>query len=863
MKKYKLISVTFGFLLFFGVFLSINMLNRNFQPMTTYTLNLETPPSSAESSYQIINEFFNNKASHYEDEGFFPQLYEPSLQATYYSLFILDALGKLDTLNDSDIIAYIMSHYNSSSGLFMDKYANRYLNTDFSYIYYPLSTVLEVNCYALLTLSLLGQLDLINVGKSIDFLWSCYNPISSGFIGQPYHSDLDEQFKISTMDNTFFAITTLDFLMGSWNGYSNQKAGLINYINTLQNTNPVGWQYGGFYNDNSSSFNSLDKVFEPSLLSSYYSIKSLEIFGMESSIDFTAFNQFLDLLYDDVTHYFHMSQAVSINFTNIVSTAIGLELSEITNYLSINKIEVRSFLYNNRNALGMWDGSSSIQKHELIDSFQTIRALNDIQAVNILNSDDTSQIVNSLISHYFNLGAFSLIPAEYNTIDLTYNLIKSFDLFDKVSELELQQLYASISDSYYYNDYFHYDGFISYISVNGDNSYIGFRSFPIEFYSAGNKDNINNIGYLLSHKATYQAIDSLKRMYKLDDFGLTHNLSRLLDNIIDTQFLNSLYPDQNGAFLPLMEYNPLRAELQSKDIFLEYSFYAIKTMELLTEYLNIGDITFIDFEINELYNYLVRHITETSEILYFQPNYSNDIDVVLQNTYYMIYILKTLDLLTFENHKIENFIEQNIDYTSIKNIYYCYKIDELLNLDLELNSNDVHELINNLFISSLYEFYATITHTTIDQEIFLWICDMGKNDPLKIIVQYDENIRLGTYFSITASLSNLIFSNFNYNLSIRFESPLGVFNMDKEGDNLFSLDLYIPQRSSNFPTIDGKLVAYDNSQKLAEKAILINTFYSQKYYKDDINAAVILSLLFLGVPGGFILISGRKIKRLS
>ena len=356
MRKYKLISVVIGFLLFFGVTFSFYEFNKDFQPKVTYTQDIDLLPTSAESNYQIINDIFNNKAVNYEDDGFFPQLYESSLQATYYGLSILNSIGKIDTINKSKFASYIMNHYISSSGIFMDEYASRYLGTDFSYTYYPLSTVLEVNCYALLSLSLLGKLNLINIGKSINFLWSCYNPISSGFIGQPYSSDLEDEFKISTMDNTYFAIITLELLKTSWSSRTNQKEGLIAYINTLQNTNSAGWQYGGFYNDNNSFFNSLGILFEPNLLSSFYCIKSLEIFDMVSSIDDVSFNQFLDSLYDPVNHYFRMSRVDFTNFTNIVATAIGLELSNITSYQTINRAEVISFLYNSKNLIGLWAG---------------------------------------------------------------------------------------------------------------------------------------------------------------------------------------------------------------------------------------------------------------------------------------------------------------------------------------------------------------------------------------------------------------------------------------------------------------------------------------------------------------------------
>ncbi|GAG36080.1 unnamed protein product, partial [marine sediment metagenome] len=250
-----------------------------------------------------------------------------------------DALGKLGTFNSTEIIDYIMNYYDSNSGVFMDEYASRYLGTDFSHSYYPLSTILEVNCYALLSLSFLGRLDLISIGKSVDYLWSCYNPITSGFIGQPFDSNLEENFKISTMDNTYFAIITLDTLMGSWSSYSTQKDELITYINSLQNTNPYGWQYGGFYNDDSSLFDSLGTLFEPNLLSSFYCIKSLEVFDMVSTINDVTFFQFLDSLYDPVLNYFRMSMMDFNNFTNIVATAIGLELSKITNYPTMDKDE--------------------------------------------------------------------------------------------------------------------------------------------------------------------------------------------------------------------------------------------------------------------------------------------------------------------------------------------------------------------------------------------------------------------------------------------------------------------------------------------------------------------------------------------
>jgi len=250
---------------------------------------------ASETNFNNINSIFSSKSNSYNTYGVYPQRYEPSLQATFYGVATLDNLGKLDQAEKRDIIDYIMEHYNESSGLFMDKYAYKYLDTDFSQIYYPLSTVLEVNGYSILALERLGTLNLVDVNKMISFIWSCYNPLSSGFIGQPYSSALRGYFNISTIDNTYYAIKTLDLLMSDWNSYSQQRNNLVSYINSLQITDNYDWRYRGFINDIDANFNSLPGFTEPYLFSSYYSIKSLQIFGMVGSININNFHLFLGI----------------------------------------------------------------------------------------------------------------------------------------------------------------------------------------------------------------------------------------------------------------------------------------------------------------------------------------------------------------------------------------------------------------------------------------------------------------------------------------------------------------------------------------------------------------------------------------
>jgi prenyltransferase beta subunit len=688
-----------------------------------------TPKNTTISSggnYQSVDFILDNKIDNYNAYGFFPQRYEPSLQATYYGLNILNSIGKLNSLNVSDVENIIMKHYDPYTNLFMDKYAYRYLDTDFSQVYYPLSTTLEINCYAILSLDILGRLDLINKNDLISYIWSCYNNDSSGFIGQPYNSALDPYFKFSTLDNTFFAIRALNLLMQDWLNYTTEREALVTYIKSLQLNSITGWKLGGFSNDNATSLNSLYPLFEPNLLSTYYAIKSLQMFGEESSINTANFFQFLNSLYNPTKFYFRISlNDYNINFTNIVATVIGLELSDITGFPSIDRNNILSFIYNSRNSIGIWDGSNTIRYHEIIDSFQIVRSLTNTGEIDILTSIDKEQIANTIIEYYYAYEGFSLLSIDYTTLNLLNSIISSFDLNNRLLELDIPQLYLTLKNSYFY-DAVSTHGFFDYINIDDD--YKGFRSFPIEFYSSGSHNNIDEIGYLLSHKATFYALDSFKRIYKLDDFALTNDLSQLLGDIISTQFLNPSYSDKNGAFLSSRAYNPAFAPYQSKNIFFEYSYYAIRCMEFIANQLGLGNLTNLGFSVIELLNYISYHSIETATYLYFQPHYTNSIEIILENTYYMIYVLKALSMYNLDEVKIKNYVLANINYSSIKNIYYSYKLSKILDVEITLDYDLIYDLVGDIFNSSFMEYYLTTDNQEISQEIIYWISDMVVND---------------------------------------------------------------------------------------------------------------------------------------
>ena len=718
-KGEKVALVSIFLLIFMFLVNGIIQMNNNKLERYSYTLH-----SSSEQYSDDLDSVFTRKLTDYETLGFFPQIYESSLQAVYYALYTYNAIDELAQVNGDEITNFIISCYDPNSNLFYDDYAYRYLDLDPTQGYYPLTSLLQVNCYAIQSLALLNKLDLIDKQNFIDFIWSCYNPVSEGFIGQPYDLNLDAIFRLSTMDNTYFAVITLDILMENWDDYTTEKNKIVQYINTLQISLNTDWKYGGFYNDEDNSFDSIKPTREPSLLSSYYCIKTLEVFEMEETINADSFHQFLEEHYKK-NNYFEMSNPEH-NITNIIATAIGLELSKITDFSGANESNIINFIFNNRNSQGTWDSSTTVKMHELMDIFQVIRSLNNIGAISNLSSLDKIEIVSAL-NTYKQYKSFSIVSKEYTSLNLFNVIISSFQLFDKISDLALQSIYNNIEECFRYFDYPEdLYAFLPYI--NADPLKPEFRSYPIEYNSRGYHNYISRIDYLTSFKSMFFALDSMEKMFKLDDFEGVVDLNNLIDDIIQSQFLVESFPDAYGAFLPMRGYTFFSNESQVQKIFFEYSFYAIKCLELIANHIGLGNLTNIAFDKDALYTYIDNNIVETSTNLYFDPWYTDDIAIRFQNTYYMIYILKAMERYTLDNEKIRNYIISNLDYSNIKNLYYAFKISNFLDLKIPFNLISSINLVEEIFSEIYKEYYLTTEKINIEQEVVLWVSEMIKNN---------------------------------------------------------------------------------------------------------------------------------------
>jgi hypothetical protein len=787
---------------------------------TQIFFNLE-PKTSSLNNYETIESVFAQKLTDYSQLGYFPQYYEPSLQATYYALYILEALGKLEQIDQGHVLDYIMAHYNEETQIFMDKYSYRYLDTIFPNLYSPYTSVLQINCYAILSLDILNRLYMIDIQDSIDLIWSCFNPegTENGFIGQPYDPTLSYGFKTATMDNCFFAITTLDLLLSDWSGYSSELASLISFVNGLQEDNSINDNLGGFYNERDPNLNSLAIFGDVNLLASYYNIKTLSTLDLVDTIELSNFHQFLTYLYDASTHSFQMFDWAN-NMVNLVGTALGLELADVTGYGGLDQNAVVNFILSNRNAIGNWDSSTQYTYHELIDTFQIVRSLKELGVINHLTSQEKSEIASSM-ALYQQFEGYSLLSKDYMSFNLIYTIVNSFSLFGRIPDLDISGLNDMIETNYRGD----HDTFGFTACTNMAQGYTRFRSWPIEYYSIGPQGYTNITGALVDNKRNYMALDSLLKMYKLDDFHDHYDLMNIFNHIIDSQFLESEY-ENFGAFLTFRKYGT--PEYLNNVIYFEYSYYAVKTLELISNYLGLGALVNLPFNKVALHEYIEKNIVETNTTLYFNPQFTTDSYVTLKYTYYMAYVLKALNVFNLNLNKITQFVLENMDYDNVLKLYYCYKISDLLNLNIEFDLESTQKLIANLFSDEYREFFIDSDFQELDQESFLWVCDLAVNSEFVVNSEYEDSIVLGGVNTISTSFCNMIFPEYGTDVVVKFESPtLGAIELDRQSNTTYQINLMVPEEPENFPHINGSLKAYKNTAVIGEAPVFFHTSLNQ------------------------------------
>ncbi|MHA1824834.1 MAG: prenyltransferase/squalene oxidase repeat-containing protein [Promethearchaeota archaeon] len=777
-------------------------------------------PLTSDATVEFLEDILTEKTAEYNATGYFSSYYQPTLQATYQALSTLQSLGRLSQVDEVAVGQYIMSHYLPVNSCFIDDTAYRYLDIDLERIYYPLTSLLEVTCYGILSLNIINQLGSINSEELINFIWSSYNPITSGFIGRPYDADLEPEYLIPTADNTYFALITLDILLSNWTDwtlYQDQTNDLIAYLNSLQAGN------GGFYNDLELSFDSI-VVFDPNLYSSYYAIKSLEVLGMEQTIDKYNFQAYLEALYDSDKNYFSISQIPKpFNESNIVASAIGFDLSDLMGFTGIDRTQLLSFILDGRSHLGGWISSSTVPYHELIDTFQIVRSLEGVGELNSLSYLEKSEVA-SFISFCKSEGGYAPLTNDYQGLIQLNSLVSSYDVMNRLSELPIQQLYDWIAGSIKYFDLVDGYGFIGSTGMDISKGY--FRSHPLEYATSCNFEIISEVRDYFSLEWMLNGLNVLEMLFKMDDLKGNINLMTIIHGVTKTQYLNPSKTHLFGGFGISVRSTIFSDDIQAKRVVFENSYNAFRSLEILTKKMNAGPVRDLLVDADALITHISRNLVETASDIYLVPFHDSSIEKVLENTYQALYILNALGEPDLNHSKIQHFVETSLDYTNIKNIYYSYKIASLYDLPVQFDIAQSQSLIQSIYSDEWNQFYLTSDKEKIEPSVFGWVFEMARNNDVRIDAMYDDPIMLGDYCYLSVELGNLVLKQFGSYATVKFESEFsGSIVLDALPDGTHEKYLYIPTDPSCFPSASGYISVYEGLNKIATQEIIINTNY--------------------------------------
>ncbi len=784
-------------------------------PILNGTMQNDTRPAGSSTTSAFIDSLLDQEVLGYQSNGYFSSYYQPTLQATYHAISILKSIGGLSQVNETQIAEYIIDYYTADNSSFIDSVVLRYL--DFDQYYYPLQSYLEITCYALLSLDILEQINRIDAKKIFDFIWSCYQPVTSGFIGQPYQVGLDSKLKIATMDNIYYALLALDALGFDWSDHSSERDAIMNFISSSQDAN------GGFFNDKDYIFDSL-VTYEPGLLSSFFALRSLEMLDMLETVRMADFKNYLTGLYDPVRNFCQISEYPYYNNeSNIIASALGLELSDLSSFTGINRPELIEFILKGRNTLGGWSCSTNVPYHELIDTFQVVRSLKNVGEITSLSYEDLAE-VSSFVALFRSLKGYAPVPPDYQAITQLHALATSFRLMNRANELPLQSLYEAVKGvlfTIYTENGMEFGGATG---MYPDRAW--FRSHPIEFTTSCAHQIIPYLNSYTSIEWTSLALETLNAIYKLDDLPYHYDLTHVLNGVINSQYLNDEDLKLYGGFMSSIRMVRFSSTSQAKTIFLENTYHAVKIIEILSNLLGINQ-TVSEFllDSNALVSY-IAHNMDQMQGLYFQPRYGTLPEDILEHTYQAYYILRSLGEPDVNHQAVTEYLQNNIDYGNMKNIYFTYKIKELYDLEFDFDIEATQNLIQMTYDADSNNFYTSLNLKTIEPRAFGWIIEMGKNNEVNIAVQMNNIVPLGGTQEITVSIGNMVLSQLGDYATVKFLSDLlGTQIFTVEPDGTHHVNFTIPMEPSYFPLIEGNLSVYDGLNEIKRKPISFQTTY--------------------------------------
>ena len=819
-----------------------------------YSTSFSTP-SQADGNNDLINQILDNKTALLTDLGYLPTNWRASLSATYFALYILNATEQLHQIDTEAVAEYILSKYNETAvAPFMDLQALRWLDqVDFEngYQLYRYESLLMINAYAVFSLKILGKLDLISENLIISFVESCYNPEAGAgaYMGMPYNVSLPANVKTPTLYNTYYAVKLLHlFLEGDFSQYPGLVSSISQFIDALQEKDDSWGSLGGFGPDKERGYGVESNLAwerqHTNAIHNLWAIKTLDLIGMRSVVDLDYLADYIMNVYRHGGFEWSKTLIGDLNFTrkyaDYPATALNLALCKklgLMNEISLDG--VLGYLSKGINEYGYFYGTSEYhQYYELVSSFHVLYGLFNAREV-FLSTQQTADLVNGLLDHFYNNNThgFCLLSERYEHVTHLSSLVAGFAASDRISDLDIQQIYDSLCAVYYVFDGQGYFYGLDSI-VRGDGSvYPGLRMEPVsvgtDYESSCRLTNIVSSAY--GHKYNYLALKTLKKIMKLDDFHANKDLSVIAEYIDRCQIMNDgdlgYGADKVGGFTT---YSYRGSDKDDYDrVHFQNAYYALETLNVIIDEIG-GNYTHYGIDVEKLVAYINLHQRETYKYMFLLPSYVEDIYedpvITLQHTYYMVKLLSNLGQNLGNGQKYLALIEELIDYSNIKNIYYCWNLLQTLYTDptmqdlyYEFNVTRIRDSLSEFYDNERRSFRASLCSNNTDHEILGFIADLMLSSPTFTVSC--PTALLGGEAEIMVNASNLLLNQLGHTYSFKLEYPLTMLDLSRE-EGCFTGTILVPISEQYYPSFLANISLYNNGELLVRKSHRIYTRFN-------------------------------------
>jgi hypothetical protein len=252
----------------------------------------------------------------------------------------------------------------------------------------------------------------------------------------------------------------------------------------------------------------------------------------------------------------------------------------------------------------------------------------------------------------------------------------------------------------------------------------------------------------------------------------------------------------------------------------------VRLLEFLSDHLELDPIEDLIEDVDALRIFVFDTFESPGDYCYSMPRDTDNVNIILKNTYFASYIMTALDSFTQNTQKIKNYLLDHIDYTNLENIYYCWKLDQLLEMNISFDLKRVQTIISELYSEKFHDFFLSLNRKKMSHEILYWICDMARNGEIEYKLVFDTIVELGSNCTLSVEVNNIVLDGLTDYDSFKFESlQLGEYQLINIGDGRFEKELYIPINHSNYPIIVGNITRYKYFRKVDQIPISIETRY--------------------------------------